>query len=383
MARFDRYVLSQLLLLFGFFALVLVTIFWINSAAKLFDKLIADGQSAGIVVQYTLLTLPRVVGMILPIAAFASAVYMANRQAGDSELVVLRATGMSPWRLMRPVLFFGLMVGAAAAVIAHLLLPMSQSELAERQRALTRDVTARLLSEGTFLHPTDGVTFYIREIGADGTLNDIFLADRRAAGRADTFTARRAYLINAAENDDDPARPTLVMLDGMAQSLNLESDRLVTTRFDDFSYDLTQLIGDVTMIEQRAAFLPTGALLRRTEEIARRTGESPGEILAEGHGRLRDSGIALAAAAIGFAAMLAGGFNRFGAWRQIGLAVLCLVLVKMVENVTVGAVAEAPRLWPVIYLPVLLGLAIAVALLLWAGRMRRIPSGPPAMEAAA
>ena len=47
MARFDRYLLSQFMVLFGFFALVLVSVYWVNRAVSLFDELIADGQSAG------------------------------------------------------------------------------------------------------------------------------------------------------------------------------------------------------------------------------------------------------------------------------------------------------------------------------------------------
>ena len=43
MSRFDRYLLSQLLALFGFFALVLVAVFWVNRAVGLFDQLIGDG----------------------------------------------------------------------------------------------------------------------------------------------------------------------------------------------------------------------------------------------------------------------------------------------------------------------------------------------------
>ncbi|MEO6300594.1 MAG: LPS export ABC transporter permease LptF, partial [Paracoccaceae bacterium] len=46
MTRFDRYLLSQLLTMFGFFALVLVGVYWINRAVGLFDQLIGDGQSA-------------------------------------------------------------------------------------------------------------------------------------------------------------------------------------------------------------------------------------------------------------------------------------------------------------------------------------------------
>ena len=41
MARFDRYLLSQLMVVFGFFSLVLVMVYWINRAVVLFDRLIA------------------------------------------------------------------------------------------------------------------------------------------------------------------------------------------------------------------------------------------------------------------------------------------------------------------------------------------------------
>ena len=104
--RFDRYMLSQLLVLFGFFALVLVAVYWVNRAVVLFDRLIADGHSAGIFLEFTVLSLPAVVALVLPMSAFAAAVYVTNRLSNDSELVVVRATGFSPWRLARPVLAF-------------------------------------------------------------------------------------------------------------------------------------------------------------------------------------------------------------------------------------------------------------------------------------
>ena len=44
MARINTYILKQLLALFGFFALVLVLIYGINRAVRLFDRLIAGGH---------------------------------------------------------------------------------------------------------------------------------------------------------------------------------------------------------------------------------------------------------------------------------------------------------------------------------------------------
>ena len=175
MSRYDRYVLSQYLLFFGFFALFLVTVFWINRAVVLFDRLIGDGQSALVFFEFTALTLPNLIRMVLPMAVFAATVYVTNRLNSESELTVMQATGTGPWRLARPALAFGVLTALMMSVLTHVLLPASISQLEQREVEIARNVTARLLTEGSFLHPAPGVTFYIRQIDPDGTLNDVYL----------------------------------------------------------------------------------------------------------------------------------------------------------------------------------------------------------------
>ena len=121
--RLDRYLLTQSLVLFGFFALVFVSVYWVNRAVVLFDRLIGDGQSALVFLEFTALSLPNVVRLVLPIAAFAAAVQLTNRLSNDSELVVARATGVTVWRLARPMAYFGLCVGLMMAVLVHVLEP--------------------------------------------------------------------------------------------------------------------------------------------------------------------------------------------------------------------------------------------------------------------
>ena len=70
--RSDRYILSQLMMLFGFFSLVLVSVYWVNRAVRLFDQLIADGQSAWVFLEFTALSLPYVNWLVLPVSAFAA-----------------------------------------------------------------------------------------------------------------------------------------------------------------------------------------------------------------------------------------------------------------------------------------------------------------------
>ena len=165
--------LSQLMMLFGFFALVLVAVYWVNRAVGLFDQLIGDGQSALVFLEFSLLTLPNAVRLVLPVAAFAAAVYVVNRLMQESELVVMQATGFSAFRLARPVLYFGLCVMAMQLALTNVLVPASQRTLTARSAEISQNVTARFLNAGQFMHPTKGITLYIREITPAGELVNV------------------------------------------------------------------------------------------------------------------------------------------------------------------------------------------------------------------
>lgn len=357
--------------LFGFFSLVLVGVYWVNRAVVLFDQLLADGHSAMVFLEFTLLALPKVIAMVLPMAAFAATVYVINRLSSDSELTVMQATGFSPWRIARPVTVFGLIVAAMMALLTNLVLPAASKEIDARESEIATSVSARLLRDGAFLHPVSGVTFYIREITPEGELRDVFMSDRRRQERQVIYTAERAFLLREAETTQ------LVMVDGLAQTLDTPTQRLSVTNFAEFSYDVSRLISGADPMRERPSYLSTLQLLTAPETVSERTGYSVPRVLEEAHLRLQQPLLALAAALIGVATLLAGGFSRLGLGRQMILAVLLLVVVKMVEGALGGAIRAHAGAWPLIYVPVALGLGIAGALLWHAGRprMRRRGTG--------
>lgn len=373
MSRFDRYLLSQLMMLFGFFSLVLVMIYWINKAVVLFDQLIADGQSAVVFLEFTALSLPSVIRLALPLAAFAASVYVANRMTTESELVVVQATGFSPYRLARPVLYFGLIVTLLMSVLMHFLVPLSAARLAEREADIAQNVTARLLTEGQFIEPMNDVTFYIREITPAGELLDIFLSDNRSANEQIIYTAAQAYLLRQG------AQTQLVMIDGMAQTLRSEDQRLFTTSFRDFSYDISGLITQSTRDGRRSDELSTWELLNPTPGLEAETRQSAARLLSRGHDRFSQSLLGTVAALLGFATLLVGGFSRFGVWRQIIGAICLIVVVKAVETAGLNMARANANLWFTTYLPVIAGIVIVYFLLFAANRpflfKRRVRQG--------
>lgn len=371
MTQLDRYLLSRLMALFGFFALVLVSVYWVNRAVSLFDRLIGDGQTAWVVLEFTLLTLPNVIRMVLPVAAFAATVYAVNRLASDSELVVMQATGASPWRLARPVLAFGMIVAVLMAVLVHVLVPASRAKMAERQAEISENVTARFLSEGTFQHPADKVTIYIREISPHGELLDLFLADGRSDSMRTIYTAEKALIVRSDTG------PKLIMLDGMAQSLRVSDQSLAITRFADLTYDIGALIGARAPGRTDWNAVPTTELLNPSEATLAATRGTRTDALLELNDRMAKPLLAPAATLLGFAALMLGSFSRFGMWRQILGAVIGLIVLQFLANAAESALQREPALWPLAYLPAVLGALAAAVLLWWASRPRRVREVAP------
>ncbi len=350
------------MVLFGFFSLVLILIYWINRAVVLFDQLIADGQSAGVFLEFTALSLPSVMRLALPLAAFAAAVYVTNRMSTESELTVVQATGYSPFRLARPVMYFGIIVALMMSALMHFLVPMSSARLAERQAEIAQNITARLLTEGQFLEPINGVTFYIREITPAGELLDIFLSDTRAESEQITYTASKAFLVR----DNDATQ--LVMLDGMVQTLRSEDQRLFTTTFDDFAYNISSLMGEQRSRGRRDSHLFTWELLNPTQGLQDETGRDAARLISIGHDRFSQSILGIVAALLGFSALMVGTYSRFGVWKQIIGAIFLIIVVKAVETTGLRIARSDPQLWMVTYLQSAVGFVIIWFLLFWAGR---------------
>ncbi|PTW50130.1 lipopolysaccharide export system permease protein [Rhodovulum kholense] len=373
--RFDRYLLAQLTVLFGFFALVLVSVYWVNRGVSLFNDIIGDGQSALVFLEFAALTLPNVIRLVLPIAAFAATVYVVNRLTNESEMVVMQALGCSPWRLARPVALFGLLVAIPICILTHFLVPASRAQLDLRQAEISRDFTARFLSAGQFLHPASGITVFIREIARSGELKQIYLSDATDPATRVTYTANRAFLVQSEDG------PKLVMIDGMAQWLREEDRRLSTATFDDFAYDISGLIGSARIRRPSLDEMSTRDLLFPSPELIEASGKPLALFLYEGHARTAQALLAVAGALIGYGALMAGGFSRFGLGRQIGLAIALLIAVNFLSNSAAGVAQSDAALWPVTYAPPLIGIALGLGLI-WLSAMRRRRPRPPRERAA-
>ncbi len=365
MSRFDRYLFTQYFLMFGFFSLILLFIYWINKAIALFDNLISDGQTFLVFFEFSILTIPPIIPIVAPLAAFAAAIFVTNRLKNDSELTIMQATGFSPLRLSRSIFLFGLVVTIILLIISHYLVPKSNNILLKRQNEVASSLNAKLLKVGSFIHPQNGVTFYIGGISTSGVIEDVFVLDERNKDREIIVTSKSGYLITNNNN------PILVLKDGIVQNYDLKSTNLSTIHFQDLSYDLTSWSVKERMSKSKLLLTYSSFdLFKDPELVSILTDSSPISVLEELHSRILTPLLALIAALIGFSALMIGDYSRFGTSKQISVGILILILIKLSESYGNELMLKSQGNWLALYLPVLIGILIFSFMILLASNQK-------------
>ena len=159
------------------------------------------------------LRMPNIIAQMLPIATLLGALLGLGTLAGRSELIVLRAAGVSPRGLASSVLATGVVLAVAGLAISMYLAPpleryaRQQRELAKfGQAGISAGDSAWIRDRRTILNvvpPTEEFpagNVYVFRLGEGGTLE--------AIGRAESVRAepdRRWFLHNYAESRFTPA----------------------------------------------------------------------------------------------------------------------------------------------------------------------------------
>ncbi len=369
MKRLDSYILRQLVAAFGFFVLVFTGVVWLTQAVRLIDTVVASGQSALVFLTFSALVLPQVFVIVLPLSAIGAALYAINRLYTESELIVMMTAGLSPVGLLRPVAMFGALVGGMLAVVLMILVPFAGGALAERTQAIRSDLANALIVERQFLHPLPGLTLFIQDTSRQGEMRGIFLNDQREFLRPVTYSAEKAMLVR----EGNEAR--LVMLDGVAFSLNSRSQQINTVQFDQFVFDLSALLKDETTRVRRPSEYPVWRLVAPSAEMLAAGKHSRGDFVAEGHYKLTLPLLAFVLPMIALVTILAGGYRRSGFGRRVMVAIGVGAILQILIFTARARVQELPDLWPLMYLPILLGLVYVYALLRRLGVGRRVRMG--------
>ncbi len=365
MMLFGRYMFRQVTNAFLVILLTLTIVVWLATALKELNLITSQGQGIVLFFQMTLLSLPSLMALIAPNAMLMAALYTLDRMNGDSELIVMTASGAPVWRIGAPLLALASLVSIAILLANLFLTPASMRALRSFVTQVRADLISQVLQPGRFSSPESGLTFHIRDRSLSGDLLGLLVHDERDDKQVMSYLAERGRIIT---NDDGSY---LVMFEGYVHRYNSEdADKNVQiVAFDQNMLDISEFSPkdnagkDLRPREQYISDLISPDM---NDKAAKR---NYGQIRSELHDRLATPLYPLVFAFVAIALLGHARTTRESRWAQILLA-FGIALGLRVAGLMAGNLV-ALNAWAVaLVYAVPLGAILVAA---WAAHVRMAP----------
>ncbi len=129
MRLLSRYLLGQLAAPFFFGLAALTSLMLLSQVAKKFGALVGKGLPWTVIAEVFALSIPFIVAMTLPMAVLLAVLYAFSHLAADNEITAMRASGISVYQVLAPVLAWGVFMSAFNFVFVDQVLPQSNARL--------------------------------------------------------------------------------------------------------------------------------------------------------------------------------------------------------------------------------------------------------------
>lgn len=278
----DRYVLRELTFPFLLGLALFTFLLLVDKIFDLVDLILNKGVPPALVGLLLLYILPAFLVLTIPMAFLLAILVAFGRLSADMEIVALKASGVGLWRLLRPVLGYGLVAAVATGYLMFEAVPRSNYAFKALFFEILRRQAAVGIRERVFNDDFGDLVIYVEELAVDQVgLRRILVADERKPDEMRIVTAREGRLIS----DEVNRRVTLRLLGGTVHETPRQSPRQYRQiRFS--SYDLTLPLDNPLA---RAAEAPKGdremtvGELRAEVARARGSGGNPNPFLVELH----------------------------------------------------------------------------------------------------
>ncbi|MSP67460.1 MAG: LPS export ABC transporter permease LptF [Alphaproteobacteria bacterium] len=362
----DRYLFRQLTAPFLYVTLALTGVVWLAQSLRFVDLIVNRGLSTATFFYLMMLMLPTFLAVILPVALFIAVIFTYHRLTMDSEMVVLRAVGVGPVALARPVLLLATVVLIVNYAVALYLMPASYRTFKDLQVSLRSDLSSVLLHEGVFNTLTPDLTVYVRERGSDGVLRGVLVHDAREPSRPISMMAERGAVVQTETG------PRFVLVNGNRQEVRKPDGQLSLLYFERYTLDL----GDFVELPRDRWREPRERFLHELFH----PGDSADDrlqsrrLITEGHQRLAGPLGNLVLALVGVAATIGGTFNRRGQTQRLVVGTAAGLAYLGLGISLTGLVMNYPAMLPLLYLLPIGAASVAGYIMLRSGTHPPVPA---------
>lgn len=236
----DRYIFKELLKSQIVVLLVLIAIFAAQSLIRLVTDAASGDMPAVLITKFLIFSLPEFLSLLLPLTLYVSLIITLGRICSDSEMVVMRAVGFSPRRIMTIALFLAAVSAVLAGYISLVLGPKAAIATQELEIQATQNPEFLPIDSGRFVS-FGKYNIYVEDVQGhandDKQVNNVFVIDSDNPEELSITVARQGHIMI-----DDEGIRWLVLNDGRRYENPLDG----SFRIGNFEQFKAPLSGNIT-----------------------------------------------------------------------------------------------------------------------------------------
>lgn len=168
MRTISKYMLSEIAGVFAAAIAIVTLIFFIQKILMITEWAINKGVGFMDILRLVVFLMPLLMMIIVPIVTLFSILIATGRLSSDSEIIVMKSSGISIFQLATPVFTFASFAFLLTLYISLFLLPGANLKTRELQYSLVKTLSDSALPERTFVEFLRRQVFYVMEKSEDG-----------------------------------------------------------------------------------------------------------------------------------------------------------------------------------------------------------------------
>jgi lipopolysaccharide export system permease protein len=191
----SRYVLKEVFTFFSISLLTFTGLLLTVRMLRLTSLIVNRGVELAQIAKVFLAIIPTFLEIALPMATLLGVMLAFARMCGDSEMVVLRASGISLLKFLVPIGIFAAAVGSTGLFVSFVLRPWGFSTLSTALFEIARSKSTSGLTEGVF-NKIGQLTLYAEKIDyQSGDLSKVIVDDKRNDTQRKVVVAQRGKIV--------------------------------------------------------------------------------------------------------------------------------------------------------------------------------------------
>ncbi len=271
--KFDRYILEEIISTFLGTCIFILFILLMFQALRLAEFFILHGASGIMLGKLAFFMSLSFLPTALPLSFLITVLISFGRLSSDSELIAMKANGMSIGRLSAPIWLFAFIIVGLSITLNNDWVPWGETSFKKTQIKIGNTKAVTAIKEGTFTSGFFDLLIFADKVDTDqNRLHRVFIFDGREAGNPLTYVARNAEIVPVKTPSELGAAIMLRLYNGSMHHNNLETHTYEKMNFEAYHLYLKIDEGaDTTIVKPH--MIPEDDLLKKISKTTTSTYE--------------------------------------------------------------------------------------------------------------